>query len=47
MFAPAASSLAEPLAETEPCVVTPPEITVCARMKPLSAVTLMLPTSPL
>ena len=47
MLVPAAISLAEPLAETEPSVGTPPDITVCARMKPLSAATLMLPTSPL
>ncbi|MEY9430036.1 hypothetical protein ABH975_005351 [Bradyrhizobium ottawaense] len=47
VFAPAAISLAEPWAETEPSVGAPPEITVCARMKPLSALTLTLPASPL
>ena len=41
-----AISVADPLAATEPCVATPPTVTVCARMKPLSAVTLILPVSP-
>src|SRR5260221_14733928 len=38
-----AVSDAERLAATEPCVVTRPAVTVCARMKPLLAVTLMSP----
>src|SRR4029079_18195988 len=41
-----AISETRPLASTEPCVVTPPAVTVCARMKPWSALTLMLAPAP-
>ena len=45
MFVPA-TSVVESLAAIDPCVATPPTVTVCARMKPLSAVMLILPASP-